>query len=115
MVARQYGAEYMTDTTLGISNRTWAIIELTSAGLLAAVTARGTYAAAKSAGGLGKYLRPNKDSWKSAAVYSNLLISILLIKGAIDAAKEYDIISGTRAGGMNGHQLLNGYGQQNYF
>lgn len=105
----------MTDTTLGISNKTWAVIELASAGLLAAVTARGTYSAAKSAGGLGKYLRPKKDSWKSAAVYSNILISILLIKGAIDAAKEYDIISGTRAGGMNGHQLLNGYGQQNYF
>ena len=44
----------MTDTTLGISNKTWAVIELASAGLLAAVTARGTYSAAKSAGGLGK-------------------------------------------------------------
>ena len=37
----------MTDTTLGISNKTWAVIELASAGLLAAVTARGTYSAAK--------------------------------------------------------------------
>lgn len=105
----------MTDTTLGIPNKTWATIELASAGLLAVITARSTYSEAKRAGGLTKYIKPKKDSWKSAAVYSNLLITLLLVKGAIDAAKEYDIISGTRAGGMNGHQLLNGYGQQNYF
>ena len=105
----------MTDTTLGIRNKTWATIELASAGLLAAITARTTYKSAKQAGGLAKYIKPKKDSWKSAAVYSNLLITLLLVKGAIDVAKEYDIISGTRAGGINGHQMLNGYGQQNYF
>ena len=33
----------MTDnTTLGLNNRTWTLIELTSAGLLAAITLRST-------------------------------------------------------------------------
>ena len=105
----------MAETTLGISNKTWATIELASAGLLAAITARSTYSEVKRAGGLMKYVKPKKDSWKSASVYSNLLITLLLVKGAIDVAKEYDIISGVRAANPAGHQMLNGYGQQNYF
>lgn len=105
----------MTETTLGIKNTTWAAVELASAGLLAAITARTTYTEVKRVGGITNYIRPKGDTWKSAAVYSNLLISILLIKGAIDVAKEYDLISGARAGRMNSQQLLNGYGQQNYF
>ena len=105
----------MTETTLGISNKTWATVELASAGLLAAITARSTYSEVKRAGGLMKYVKPKKDSWKSASVYSNLLSTLLVVKGAIDVAKEYDIISGTRAANPAGHQMLNGYGQQNYF
>ena len=41
------------DKTLGIKNTTWATIELASASLLAAITARTTYKEVKTAGGLG--------------------------------------------------------------
>jgi len=103
------------ETTLGIKNSTWAVMELGSAVLLAGITLRGTYSEVKRVGGFTKYVKPKKDTWKSAQVYSNLLITLLLLKGAMDAAKSYDIISGTRAAPPQGHQLLNGYGQQNYF
>ena len=83
--------------TFGISKKTWSVIELTSAGLLAAVTARTTYKEMKKAGGLAKFVRPKGDAWKSASIYSNILISIILLKNAADAAKEYNIISGVGA------------------
>ena len=102
-------------TTLGIKDKHWSVIELGSAGLLAAITLRGTYAEVKRVGGLKSYIKPKKDTWKSAQVYSNLLITMLLLKGAMDASKSYGIISGTRAAPQQGHQMLNGYGQQNYF
>ena len=51
----------MTETTLGVSNKTWATIELASAGLLAAITARSTYSEVKRAGGLMKFVNPKKD------------------------------------------------------
>ena len=105
----------MTETTLGVKDTTWAVIELGSAGLLAAITLRGTYGEVKRVGGLGAYIRPKKDTWKSAQMYSNLLITMLLLKGAMDASKSYGIISGTRAASPQGFQALNGYGQQNYF
>lgn len=118
-MAKQYGAEYMTETTLGISNKTWAMIELGSAGLLAAITARTTYKEVKRAGGVAKYLRPKGDAWRSATTYSNVLISLLLVKGAIDAAKSYNIISGTSQpmiAGVGGYkQLPNNLGTMNYF
>ena len=105
----------MEETTLGIKDKHWAVMELGSAVLLAGITLRGTYSEVKRVGGFTKYIKPKKDSWKSAQVYSNLLITLLLLKGAMDAAKSYDIISGTRAASQQGHRLLNGYGQQNYF
>lgn len=109
----------MTDTTLGISNKTWATIELASAGLLGIITARTTYKEVKKVGGVVKYLKPKGDAWRSATTYSNVLISLLLIKGAIDAAKSYNIISGTVQGsatGMHGHKLLpHNLGTMNYF
>ena len=109
----------MTNTTLGIKNTTWATIELASAGLLATITARTTYREIKKAGGLQRYLRPKGDAWKSATTYSNLLIAILLVKGAADAAKSYGVISGTKQtmprsiGGYK--QLPNNLGTMNYF
>jgi len=105
----------MGETTLGIKNTTWAAVELGSAGLLAAITFRSTYGAVQKAGGVVDYLTPGKNTWKSAQVYSNVLITVLLLKGAIDAAKSYDLISGIGAGHNPGRQMLNGYGQQNYF
>ena len=102
-------------TTLGIKDTTWAAIELGSAVLLAGITFRGTYSEVQRVGGLRNYVKPKKDTWKSAQVYSNLLITILLLKGAMDASKSYGLISGTRAAPQQGHQMLNGYGQQNYF
>lgn len=103
----------MIETTLGIPNKTWASIELASAGLLAAITARTTYKSVKQAGGLANYVKPKRDSWKSAAVYSNLLITLLLVKGAIDVAKEYDIISGV--GAAPNSMQERGLGTINYF
>lgn len=109
----------MVETTLGISNKTWSIIELGSAGLLAAITARTTYNEVKRAGGVAKYLRPKGDAWRSATTYSNVLITLLLVKGAIDAAKSYNVISGTSQpmiSGLSGHrQLPNNLGTMNYF
>ena len=105
----------MTETTLGVKDTTWAVIELGSAVLLAGITSRSTYSQVKKAGGIASYLKPRKDSWKSAQMYSNLLITILILKGAMDASKSYGYISGTRAAPQQGHQMLNGYGQQNYF
>jgi len=105
----------MEETTLGIKDKHWAVLELGSAVLLAGITLRGTYADVKRVGGLRKYVKPKKDTWKSAQVYSHLLITILLLKGAMDASKSYGIIGGTRAAPQQGHQTLNGYGQQNYF
>lgn len=119
MVAKQYGAEYMTETTLGIKNSTWATIELASAGLLAAVTARATYKEMKKAGGLAKFVRPKGDAWKSASIYSSILISIILVKNAADAAKSYGVVSGIKqpmGGAIGGHkQLPNNLGTMNYF
>jgi hypothetical protein len=104
----------MTETTLGLSDKTWAILELSSAGLLAALTIRETRQDIRQRGGLLKFVKPRKDFWKSSQIYSGLLITLLLTKGAIDAAKEYDFISGI--GATDGsHMQLNGYGKQNYF
>lgn len=106
----------MTETTtLGIKDKHWAALELGSAVLLAGITLRGTYSEVQRVGGLRNYVKPKKDTWKSAQVYSNLLITILLLKGAMDASKSYGVISGTRAASQQGFQALNGYGQQNYF
>ena len=102
-------------TTLGIKDKHWTVLELGSAVLLAAIVTRGTYGEVKQVGGLRAYMKPKKDTWKSAQMYSNLLITMLLLKGAMDAAKSYDLISGVRAAPQQGHQALNGYGQQNYF
>ena len=101
-------------TTLGIKDKHWAVVELGSALLLAAIVTRGTYGDVKQVGGLRAYMKPKKDAWKSAQVYSNLLITMLLLKGAMDASKSYGLISGTRAAPQQGAQL-SGYGQQNYF
>ena len=104
----------MTETTLGLSDKNWAIIELASAGLLAALTIRETTKDIRQRGGLFRFVKPRKDFWRSSQVYSGLLITLLLTKGAIDAAKEYDFISGIGAASGN-HMQLNGYGKQNYF
>src|SRR6056300_96004 len=104
---------YMTDGTFGISKKTWSVIELASAGLLAAVTARTTYKEMKKAGGLAKFVRPKGDAWKSASIYSSILISVILLKNAADAAKEYDIISGVGAASNDMQQR--GLGAINYF
>ena len=104
----------MTETTLGVKDTTWAVLELGSALLLAGITSRSTYHQVKKAGGIASYLKPSKDSWKSAQMYSNLLITMLLLKGAMDAAKSYDLISGTGAAPQQGAQL-SGYSQKNYF
>ena len=105
----------MTDnTTLGLNNRTWTLIELTSAGLLAAITLRSTIKEANKKGGLLGYIQPRGDFWKSSQVYSNVLVTILLCKGAIDAAKEYNLISGLGAAPVTRPQL-GGYSKQNYF
>ena len=103
------------EKTLGIKNTTWATIELASAGLLAAVTARTTYKEVKKSGGLGNYLSPKGDAWKSATTYSNFLIALLLLKGAVDAAKSYGVISGVRATSVPQVMGLQGYGTMNYF
>jgi hypothetical protein len=103
----------MTDGTFGISKKTWSVIELASAGLLAAVTARTTYKEMKKAGGLAKFVRPKGDAWKSASIYSSILISVILLKNAADAAKEYDIISGVGAASNDMQQR--GLGAINYF
>lgn len=109
----------MTEKTLGISNKTWATVELASAGLLAAITARSTYNEVKKAGGVQNFLRPKGDAWKSAATYSSVLIAILLVKGAADAAKSYGVISGIKQPtlrSIGGHkQLPNNLGTMNYF
>jgi len=109
----------MTETTLGISNKTWSLVELGSAGLLAIITARTTYKEVKRAGGVSNYLRPKGDAWRSATTYSNVLITLLLIKGAIDAAKSHDVISGVSQpmiAGVGGYkQLPNNLGTMNYF
>jgi len=105
----------MTETTLGVKDTTWAAVELGSAVLLAGITLRSTYSQVKKVGGITKYIKPRKDSWKSAQMYSNLLITMLLLKGAIDAAKSYGFIRGISAPPQQGPQTLNGYGQQNYF
>lgn len=109
----------MTETTLGISNKKWAAIELASAALLGAITARTTFKEVKKSGGIVKYVRPKGDAWRSATTYSNLLITILLLKGAIDAAKSYNVISGTvqdSVSGMHGHKTLpHNLGTMNYF
>ena len=104
----------MTDTTLGVKNKTWTLIELTSAGLLAAITLRSTLKEAKKKGGLMEYIQPRGDFWKSSQVYSNVLVTVLLCKGAIDAAKEYNLISGLGAAPVV-HPQLGGYSNQNYF
>ena len=103
------------DKTLGIRNTTWATIELASAGLLATITARTTYKEVKKAGGLGNYLSPKGDAWKSATTYSSFLISLLLLMGAVDAAKSYGVISGMRATPVPQVMGLQGYGRMNYF
>ncbi len=103
------------EKTLGIKNTTWATIELASAGLLATITARVTYKEVKKAGGLGNYLSPKGDAWKSAATYSNVLIALLLFKGAVDAAKSYGVISGVGATPVPQVMGLQGYGRMNYF
>lgn len=103
------------DKTLGIRNTTWATIELASAGLLATITARTTYKEVKKAGGLGNYLSPKGDAWRSATTYSNFLIAMLLLKGAVDAAKSYGVISGVRATPAPQVMGLQGYGRMNYF
>ena len=103
------------EKTLGIRNSTWATIELASAGLLATITARTTYKEVKKAGGLGNYLSPKGDAWKSATTYSNFLIAMLLLKGAVDAAKSYGVISGVRATPAPQVMGLQGYGRMNYF
>ena len=103
------------DKPLGIKNTTWATIELASASLLAAITARTTYKEVKKAGGLGNYLSPKGDAWKSAATYSSFLISLLLLKGAVDAAKSYGVISGVGATPVPQVMGLQGYGTMNYF
>lgn len=103
----------MTDGTFGISQKTWSAIELTSAGLLAAVTARTTYKEMKKAGGLAKFIRPKGDAWKSASIYSSILISIILLKNAADAAKEYDLIRGI--GAASSDMQRRGLGTINYF
>jgi hypothetical protein len=109
----------MVETTLGISNKTWSLIELSSAGLLAVITARTTYKEVKRARGLANYLRPKGDAWRSATTYSNVLITLLLVKGAIDAAKSHDVISGLsrpKIAGVGGYnQLPNNLGTMNYF
>jgi len=104
----------MTETTLGLSDKSWAMLELASAGLLAALTIRETRQDIRQRGGFLKFVKPRKDFWKSSQVYSGLLITLLLAKGAIDAAKEYDLISGIGAAN-SGHMQLNGYGMRNYF
>lgn len=104
----------MAETTLGLSDKSWAMLELASAGLLAALTIRETRQDIRQRGGLLKFVKPRKDFWKSSQVYSGLLITLLLAKGAIDAAKEYDLISGIGAAN-SGHMQLNGYGMKNYF
>lgn len=104
----------MTETTLGLSDKNWSILELASAGLLAALTIRETRQDIRQRGGFFKFVKPRKDFWRSSQVYSGLLITLLLTKGAIDAAKEYDFISGIGAANGN-HMQLNGYGNQNYF
>lgn len=83
----------MTETTLGISNKTWAILELSSAGLLAAITARSTVKAVNKAGGLGSYLSKG-DFWKSSESWSSVLVTLILLKGAVDAAKSYNLVNG---------------------
>jgi hypothetical protein len=103
------------DKTLGVRNTTWATIELASAGLLATITARTTYKEVKKAGGLGNYLSPKGDAWRSATTYSNFLIAMLLLKGAVDAAKSYGVISGVRATPAPQVMGLQGYGRMNYF
>ena len=107
----------MTDhTTLGIKNTTWAGIELASAGLLAVITARTTYKEVKRAGGLGNYLKPKGDAWKSATTYSNVLIALLLLKGAVDAHKSFNGIGRLAQANLRGHkQLPNNLGTMNYF
>lgn len=104
----------MAETTLGLSDKSWAMLELASAGLLAALTIRETRQDIRQRGGFLKFVKPRKDFWKSSQVYSGLLITLLLAKGAIDAAKEYDLISGIGATN-GGHMQLNGYGMKNYF
>ena len=107
---------FMTDaTTLGIKNTTWATAELASAGLLALITLRSTHSEVKRSGGIGSFLKPSGDSWSSASSVSTLLITAILIKAAIDAAKAYHFIGGISAASQQGYQTLNGYGQQNYF
>lgn len=109
----------MVETTLGISNKTWSLMELSSAGLLAVITARTTYKEVKRAGGVAKYLRPKGDAWRSATTYSNVLITLLLVKGAIDAAKSHNLLSGASQpmiAGVGGYkQLPNNLGTMNYF
>ena len=97
------------------NDKTWATIELASAGLLATITARTTYKEVKKAGGLGNYLSPKGDAWRSATTYSNFLIAMLLLKGAVDAAKSYGVISGVRATPAPQVMGLQGYGRMNYF
>lgn len=104
----------MTETTLGIKNTTWTAVEVTSAILLGTLTARSTYKAVKKSGGLGNYLKPKGDFWKSTELYSGALISIVVIKNAADAAKKQGWISGMKAAPVRGY-LPNGLGQLNYF
>jgi len=103
----------MTETTLGVKDTTWTAIEVTSALLLGAITARSTYKAVKNSGGLGSYLKPKGDFWKSTELYSGALISILVIKNAADAAKKQGWISGARQPAIG--SLPNGFGMMNYF
>jgi len=104
----------MTETTLGIKNTTWTVIEVTSAALLAGITARTTYKAVKKAGGVTNYVSPKGDFWKSTELYSGILISLLIFKNAADAAKKQGWISGMKAAPVSGY-LPNGLGQLNYF
>lgn len=105
----------MIETTLGIKNTTWSVMELASAGLLAVITARTTYKEVKQAGGVVRYIRPKGDAWRSATTYSNVLITLLLLKGAIDAAKSYGTISGTKQTLSGYTQLPHNLGTMNYF
>lgn len=101
-------------TTLGINDRYWTAAELSSAMLLGVITARTTYSEIQKQGAK-KYFNVGGDFWTSAQTVSSLLVTGLLIKGAIDAAKSYGLISGIGGTPLE-HEMKNrGFGAVNYF
>jgi len=103
----------MTETTFGIKNTTWDTLEVVSAVTLAALNTRMVYKGIKKARGIRNYIKPKGDFWNSAEMYSGLLISFLVLKGAADAAKSHGWISGMKQPAIG--SIHNGYGTMNYF